>query len=279
MSKPVGVHWANGRYGEAADLGFSFVWMSADTLGDPAYADDWRAFTASGLDFVLHLFMTEARLTNAGGCWERDCANALADLRSRGLLPRLLAIQLHDELHTQLAHVPSFIPAAHWPALVTLPPALRLAPVNVWLGQRVAELRAIWGAALPPHGIGIAEAGGVQDCTFSGLDWIGLNVYLGPGYYPDAAAMRRVYDAAAAGPYPLMPVLGVFSENGRPAPSLWELGAAYGPILAAHEGKCWALGCFLLAHPGGAHGQGQGLLDLPPAYREAVSAFARQWRA
>lgn len=279
--RPVGAHWVRGAYREAADLGLTFCWMRANTLGNPAFDADWGDFEESALDCVLEIDVNEALVTDRGGCWRRDMENVYRELEQRGLIDRILAGQMADELHTRAANAGELLSAAAWPGLSRVPPQYRPGVLNAWLEPRVAELRAIWGNAWPSAGLGIAEAGGVADVAFEGLDWVGLNVYLGPGYYPDAASMARVYDQAAAGPYPLMPVLGIFDAAGHPLPSLFDLGRAYGPILEAHAARCWALGIFCLHHPSvydGRHSAGRGLLQLDPLYREALRVFIHEWR-
>jgi hypothetical protein len=276
--KHIGFHFVSGAYREAVDLGATFTWINPDVIGGP----DWLEWEASGLDGVLQIYVNQDRLFDTGGCWRRDVTNTVNALRQRGLLSRLLAIQLHDELHTRVTHQPNILTDDQWPALVHVPPAHRLMLLNVLLGARALELRAIFGADLPPHGVGIAEAGGVANVLFPGLDWLGLNVYLGPGYYPDAASMARVYDAAVKGPHPLMPVIGCFADGASQPPSLFDMGAAYGPIFSQHAAKFWAVAFFCLRHPSAYsadHLPGRGLLQLDPSYREAVRMFIRQYKA
>lgn len=285
VNRHVGFHWSARAYDEAVALGATFCWMNADTIGQPDHADDWRDWEASGLDAILKIEMTEARLHDTAGVWQRDMTNLKNGLAERGLLTRVLALQIDDELHTRMAHQPSIMADDQWPGLVHLAPTDRIRPLNVWLGQRARELRDLWGDDWPAAGLGIAEAGGVAEVTFPGLKWVGLNVYRNRGYYGDqdepAKAMAAVYDQAAAGPYPLMPVIGVFTDGLQSPPSLWELGAAYGPILDAHAARCWALGIFCLHHPSvydNRHPPGRGLLEIDPIYRAAVKAFIRDWR-
>jgi hypothetical protein len=276
--KHVGFHFVSGAYREAVDLGATFTWINPDTIGSP----DWLEWEASGLDAVLQIFVDQNRLFNTGNRWTIDVTNTLNYLRHRGLLHRLLSIQLHDELHTNAAHQPNKFLPSQWPALVHVPPPHRIMFINVLLGQRALELRGIFGADLPPHGVGIAEAGGVANVLFPGLDWIGLNVYIGQGYYTSSDAMLAVYDTAAAGPFSLMPVIGCFADGANQPPSLPMMEVAYGPIFAKHAAKFWAVAFFCLRHPSAYsadHLPGRGLLQLDPSYREAVRMFIRQYKA
>lgn len=284
----VGMHWVHGAYREALEDGVTFTWVKANTLGNPAYAGEWRDWTASGLDAVVQIDLNEPMLHNTGDCWRVSMTHVKADLMQRGLRPRLHALQIHDELHSRLAHVPNILDAPSWPGLIHAAPAERVAPANVWLAQRIAELREIWGADLPRGGIGIAETGGlaeVGDCW----DWIGCNFYRVPGYWPTPKKIHDLYASAAAGPFRLMPVIGTFVDGAAEPTSLLEMGAAYGPPLAQHadtfrltDDEEW-IAFFCLNHPytyaPAAHGSGRGILQLDPVYRHEVRKFIRDYKA
>jgi hypothetical protein len=266
-----------------APLGASFVWLNADTVGDPAYADDLAAFVASGLDFVLEIkFTTEARLTNADGVWVRDCRNVRGLLRAQGLLGRCLAVQLDDEFYARFATSAGTWSRAQWPSV---PRAARLRwhdllpTIGAHVERRIVDLRQAWGRDLPAAGIGMAEPGGIIPPRTDGLDWWGVNGYLGPTW-PRPTDVHRLYrDVLRFTPLPIMPVLGVYEDTtSPPVPPLATLAATYLPVLETHADRIWSVGIFCLHHPSqwapGAHVAGRGLLELPADYRRGVRWLA-----
>lgn len=276
---PLGLHWAQRAYDHVRPLGASFVWINADTIGDPAYADDIAAFVASGLGFVLEIkFTSEARLKNTGGVWERDCRNVRGLLRAHGLLGRCLAVQLDDEFYSNLSHGAGKWDAAAWPSI---PRDGRkrwhslLPEVGEHVERRIKELRQAFGSDMPAAGVGMAETGGVIPPRTAGLDWWGINGYLGRGR-PRPEDVHRLYrDVRRHTHLPLMPVLGVYEDaTSIPVPPLPTLAAAYLPVLEQHAPRIWAVGLFCLHHPSqyqpAAHVRGRGLLELPDAYRDGV---------
>ena len=276
---PIGYHWAMRAYDRVRDYGGSFVWLNADTIGDPAYAADTEAFVASGLDFVLEIkFNSEARLKNLDGCWERDCRNVRGLLRARGLLSRCLAIQLDDEFYSNFAGGAGHWSRDRWPSV---PRAARLRwhdllpTIGEHVERRIVELRQAFGSDMPAAGVGMAETGGVIPPRTNGLDWWGINGYLGTGR-PRPADVHRLYrDVVRLTPLPIMPVLGVYDDDtSMPVPPLSTLAAAYLPVLEQHAPRIWAVGLFCLHHPSQyqpqAHVRGRGLLELPGAYRDGV---------
>lgn len=275
---PFGLHWAQRAYDQVRPLGASFVWLNADTIGDPAFADDIAAFAASGLDFILEIkFTSEARLRNLGGVWERDCVNVLGLLHERGLLARCLAVQLDDEFFSNFVMGAGHWNAQRWPSI---PRGWRtwhalLGTVGALVEARIADLRRIWGADLPAAGIGMAETGSIAPPSHRGLDWWGINGYLGHGR-PRPEDIHALYrDVRRHTSLPLMPVLGLYEDTtSQPLAPLPTLAAAYLPVLEAHAPRIWAVGLFCLHHPSvyqpQAHVQGRGLLELPDAYRDGV---------
>ena len=280
MRWPLGLHWAMRAYHEVRPLGCSYVWVNADTLGDPAYANDTRALVESGLDFVLEIkFNTEARLTNQGGCWERDCRNVRGLLRSLGLLSRMIGVQIDDEFYSNFA-----MGAGHWPRELwpSVPRAARLRwhdllpEVGEHVERRITDLRQAFGSDLPAAGIGMAETGGVIPPRTRGLDWWGVNGYLGRRRPADVHRLYR--DVRRVTSLPLMPVLGTYQDATTPLAPLATMAAAYLPVLEEHASCIWAVGLFCLHHPsqwpGAAHVQGRGLLELPEDYRRGVRWLA-----
>ena len=276
MRWPFGLHWAQRAYDQVRPLGASFVWVNADTIGDPAYADDIAAFVASGLDFVLEIkFTSEARLKNLDGCWERDCRNVRGLLRARGLTSRMIGVQLDDEFYSNFALGAGKWDRAAWPSV---PRAARvnwmdlLPEVGEHVERRIADLRQAFGGDLPAAGIGMAETGGVIPPRTNGLDWWGINGYLGSRRPADVHRLYR--DVVRLTRLPIMPVLGTYADATTPLAPLTAMAAAYLPVLDAHASRIWAVGLFCLHHPSvyqpQAHVRGRGLLELPDAYRDGV---------
>ena len=282
MRWPIGMHWAMRAYDQVRPLGCSFVWVNADTLGDPAYADETQALIDSDLDFVLEIKLTsEARLRDLGGAWSRDVANVLALLRELGLLARCLAVQIDDEFYSNFS-----AGAGHWrPSLWPSIPRPRaswhhlLTEVGHHVEARCADVRRIWGADLPAAGIGMAETGGVIPPTQRHLDWWGINGYLGRGRTTPAAIHALYRDVRRHTTLPIMPVLGVYDDaTSIPVPPLTTMAAAYLPVLEEHADRIWSVGLFCLHHPSqwqpASHVSGRGLLELPEGYRRGVRWLA-----
>lgn len=290
----LGAHWAQRAFSEAKALGFDFVWLNADTLDDPAYQQDIKDLTESGLSYVLTFgFTSEDRLLDHGGAFRHDVANCLRSLQYRGLIDRCLAIQLDDEFYARLYSSAGRWPAADWPLVSKLPPEYdaqgrphwrSLVPIAAQvIGQRIADIKSIFGPLMPALGVGLAEPGGVDPPNAQGQAWWGCNFYLSPHYMPDIATVHRMYGLAAAKGLRLMPVLGMFAEADEAPASLETLAACYLPVLERYRERIDMVGVFLLNHPGhydARHGApGQDLLTLGEPYTEGVRWLSRYLHA
>lgn len=255
--KPVGVHLHNGRYQELEAAGVSYVWVN------PAAAD-WQALEQTNLKCILSLFMPEDWYVDTNRAWQRDMTNVYVELRARGLLDRVLGIELGDEpfTHMLMGHWRSLWPHA-FHHFQHIPPSHQVMTFMASLmGARAQELVDIWGDDLPPWGIGVAETGGTLFPAFKHLRWVGINAYIGGGYLPSPEAVHRIYrqaaSAARATGIKLLPVLGMFSENGHPPPTIAQINAAYGPVMREIAPVSQGYGIF--AYDLSAHG-GRGVVQ------------------
>lgn len=286
MSKPVGVHWATHAEEEARNLGFGWMFLSATDVIDPAKRAEIDAFARSGLECVLVTsWHTEGMLFNTNGEWESYIHAVYDGLKVRNLLSRVLALQFDDEFYSRIASNagnPHVFHPTSWPLLSHIRPTPYLLPEAArLLNTRAREVQRIFGPDFPSQGIGLAEPGGVDPPNFPLQKWWGCNFYLGrPGWYiPDAAEVQALYEGAARKGLLLMPVLPIFGDHGQPPPSVAELAACYLPILQTHDPRIWAVGVFCLNHPSSwapsLHGEGRGILQLPPQYSEATRWLTR----
>lgn len=256
----IGAHWCQQAWPEAHALGLSFGWLAAEGLGaDPRsrHLADTDGWLACPLDYILTLSLrADPRyLTDEGGAWTRyvsETRDRMADLPAT-----CLAAQMDDEYHSHLLKTRGI-------------DAVREA--GPLLAARAEDVRRILGP-LVGQGVGMAETGAVLPPT-AGIDWWGLNVYLAHGYYTDPRKVAAIYRDAADLGKPLMPILPLFADRGRPALSLETLAACYLPLLTEYASRIWALGVFCLHHPGqynpGTHGEGRGVLELGPGHEAAV---------
>lgn len=277
MTWPIGAHWTAYAYREAQALGLSFCWLSADGLSDdPASRQiaDTDGYLATPMDYVLTLHLsTEDRLLDRGGCWVRYLSLTRERMEAYRILGRCLAVQLDDEWYSRLYAGALGGPA--WPSAIGggYQRVLQAAPL---VAARARDVRRILG----PHvgqGVGMAETGALVPPS-SELDWWGCNLYLRSNpVVPDIPTLHRLYRAAAGMGVPIMPVIEVGCDSGRPPLSVAELGRAYLPVLEQHAARIWAVGLFSLHHPSQyapeAHVPGHGILELGEPYTSAVRAL------
>lgn len=260
MARPIGAHWCQRAWTSAHLLGFTFCWFPAEGLSDDPRSReiaDTHGFRAQPLDYILtfSLRADPRYLTDQDGAWTRyvsETRDRLADLPAR-----CLAVQLDDEWY-------SHVYATRGDT------AMRETGVHV--ARRAEDVRRILGPRVG-QGVGMAETGAVLPPT-AGIDWWGLNVYLAHGYYTDPRKVAAIYRAAARLGRPLMPILPLFADRGRPVMGLDALASCYLPLLFGHAPRIWALGMFCLHHPGQydpvTHGEGRGILELGPEYAAAA---------
>lgn len=261
MRWPIGAHWCARAYPQARDLGFGFCWLAANGLSaDPRSREiaDTDGFLLSPMDYVLLFHLSdEARLLNLGETWTRHVSDTYDRLQSLGLLGRCVAVQLDDEFFTN-EYVHRGMQAMH--------------DAGPHVAARADDVRRIFGGYLG-QGVGMSETGAVLPPT-RGIDWWGLDLYLGPGYYDRASTVARLYAAAVSLGRPIMPVLPLFVDGNRTPPTLDTLARCYLPLLEQHAASIFAVGVFALHHPSvyapDLHRAGRGVLELSPAYAAGV---------
>lgn len=272
-------HWAQRAIPYTESLGFTSAFIGVDLPGE------WLESPLGGL---LNFFpASEAQLRNEGGAWEHLVEATVGRLRDYGMLEALIGVQFADEFYSHLwANSPQMFPRHRWPSLAHAGSGNR-AIINGavgLIGQRLGDIRRIFGASLPPMGIGMAEAGGVDVANAPHQDWWGLNFYLGrPGWYLTRPEVEARYHAAASKGLPLMPVVPLFADQGQPPARLADLEACYLPLLETYRARTSAVGVFCLNHPSTyapGHVTGQGIAQLDPAYETAAKALTsliRSW--
>lgn len=261
MRWPIGAHWCQHAYAAARDLGLSFTWLHADGLSDDARSialHDAAGLLDSGLRYVLTFSLRHEGLKPHGRFdrerWRAYVRMAHGRLREAGALGRCLAVQLDDEYYSHLHRV-----------------GARIVPASRIVAECALDVRLIFGRDVGA-GVGMAETGGVLPPT-SGIDWWGLNVYLAHGYYTSPGEVAAIYDAAARLGRPLMPILPVFADRGRPPLPLDALARCYLPLLERHAAAIFAVGIFALHHPSqyqDGHDEGRGVLELGQPYAAGV---------
>ncbi len=98
---PFGLHWAARAYDQVRPLGCSYVWLNADTIGDPAYADDIAAFVAARIP--EHTSANRRYLTVAVGCTggQHRSVYVVNRLAEHFTAQHPLVSVRHNELHSR----------------------------------------------------------------------------------------------------------------------------------------------------------------------------------
>lgn len=294
MRWPIGAHWADKAYPEAIDLGFSWCFVSATDLinTSPDKVANIQEFIASGLDFVLATsWHTESMLLNSEGAWDQYLYWVRDAMWAHGLMRRCLAAIYDDEFLSRLwakAGDHAVFPPAIWPNVSRCRPNDPgvIAEAAHILADRMRDMRRIFGADMPPGGIGLSETEAYDWPNVVGQDFWSLDLYRGrPGWYiPTTEKVHEYYAAAAEKGLRLMPVIPVFSDGGHAAVSVGDLAECYLPLLERHGSRIDWLAVFCLHHPSQydarheANGhKGRGILQLPYDRRDAVRWLTRTY--